>query len=195
MREALAAAHAAIGPFLGALHAYGEHASLERLARAVTTVAAIPTLLLLIVALVWPSELLSLVFGPRFAPAAPALRALLPGAALAALAGPGLAIIAETGHTRIALVIAVLGGLVTAGFGLALVGPFGLAGLAAATSVGLALASLLANAHLSARQDLIPAAYRRPEMVLASLVAFVEEVGRLFPARRGEDAAQSYYQG
>jgi len=94
------------------------------------------TLPLALPLLIWPEPVLTLLFGPAFAGAAPLLQWLVAANMLGILAGPSGAIITMAGRSRETLIFMVAGAALMLALALVLVPPFGITGLAMAYAAG-----------------------------------------------------------
>ncbi len=129
----LIAVSAIAAPTVGALHARGDRATLQRMVRAAARWMLLPSLVLAVGLVALAGPVLSL-WGPDYVEAAPALRILVVGQLVNAAVGPVGYLLSLTGHERRAAgVFATAAGLDLV-LCLLLVPPLGLVGAALATS-------------------------------------------------------------
>lgn len=137
----LLAVSAIAAPTIGALHARGDHAQLQRMVRTAARWMLLPSLALALGLVLFATPILRL-WGPDFTDAAPALRILVVGQLVNAAVGPVGYLLSLTGHERrVARVYAIAAGLDLV-LCLLLVPPFGAIGAAIATSVATILWNL-----------------------------------------------------
>ncbi|HVM21669.1 MAG TPA: flippase [Sphingomicrobium sp.] len=90
----------AVVPMFARLHAVGEHAQLQRLATLGARLQFTAVAMIVLPLMVGAEFLLSTLFGPTFAPAAPTLRILLIGQLITTAFGANGALLNMTGHER-----------------------------------------------------------------------------------------------
>jgi O-antigen/teichoic acid export membrane protein len=150
----LLAVSAIAAPTIGALHARGDRAAVERVARTAARWMLLPSLAIAAALVVFAGPILSL-WGPDFAGASTALRILVVGQLVNAAVGPVGYLLSLTGHERrVARVYAVAAALDVV-LCLVLVPPLGMTGAAIATSATTVLWNLwmfvLVQKHLGIR--------------------------------------------
>lgn len=130
-------------PLIAELHAQGKRAELERTVRSGATLAAIPSLAVLVVFMVFGSSVLGTVYGPFYGQGAAILAILSLGRlALVWTGSSGLALL-MTGHHRPMMYITVTSAVLSVGGGIVAAASFGAVGIAATTAGGAILQNLL----------------------------------------------------
>jgi O-antigen/teichoic acid export membrane protein len=130
-------------PLIAELHAQGRRRHLERVVRAGTTLAAIPSLVVLFVFVVFGSWVMGTVYGPFYRQGAVLLAILgLGRLALVWTGSSGVALL-MTGHHRVMMYLTVSTALATVSAGVVAAAQFGAIGIAITTAAGAILQNVI----------------------------------------------------
>ncbi len=133
---------AAVQPFIAELNVTGERARLQNALRGAATLAGLPTLVVLIVFIVFGADILGLVYGEHYSQASLILAILSGGQAVKVWTGTSGQVLSFTGHQRQLMTLTLITGVVGAGMMLAAVQLWGLVGVAIAASAARAVQNL-----------------------------------------------------
>ena len=154
--------YALIPPRIAELHARGERAAMGQLLRTAATLAAVPGLIALGVALVFGEQILHLVFGAEYVISYPILLMFGIGQLLNLWSGASGIALGMTGNERTLMWITIPSALLTFGAALALVQGSGAVGVAIAYSAGLSFQSLASVSALRVREGMWGQMYLLP---------------------------------
>lgn len=132
----------ALQPKIASLYASGHIGRLEEMIRKTATVIALPSMLLLAIILIFPRQILSILFGGAFAGGSVALLWLAGAQLINSLTGLCGTLLSMTGFERDSLRLGGMLLLLKIGFGIPLGIRYGIYGLAAASAVGTALQNI-----------------------------------------------------
>ncbi|MBA3690705.1 MAG: oligosaccharide flippase family protein [Actinobacteria bacterium] len=121
-------------PIVAELYAKGQREKLQASMRAVATLAGIPTLLILLVFLLFGRQVMGLLYSPFFGQAAPILAILSIARLVAVWTGSCGVVLMMTGHQRAMMYLTIGTGVVSVGAGILAAPAFGGIGVAVATS-------------------------------------------------------------
>jgi O-antigen/teichoic acid export membrane protein len=120
-------------PFISEMYSQGKAKELEKVIRAMSTIAAIPAVVVLMAFIFYSDSILSLVYGDYYTAASVPLMLMSAGQLINVLSGSGLITLMMTGHQRSAMNISIIfGGIIVVG-ALAVIRPYGVTGVAAVT--------------------------------------------------------------
>lgn len=139
----LTIANAVLPPIIGKLYARGDRAAMERVIRTTTTVAAVPSVVILTLFTVAGGPILTLAFGSYYRDAAVVLALLGLGQLTNVLVGTCGYVLIMTGHQRQLMWAAVVSGSVSIVGGLLTVSSYGAEGVAASMLAGMATQQIL----------------------------------------------------
>jgi len=128
-----------IPPMVAQLFAQNEMQSVERVLRLTTTVASIPSIVIVTLLGIWAAPVLSALFGEFYAGGATALLILLFAQLINSLSGSPGVLLSMSGHQSIVMRLALLSGLLGVGTSALLVPTFGGMGAASGVAVGMVL--------------------------------------------------------
>ncbi len=121
-------------PIVAELYAQGKKEKLQAAMRAVATLAGLPTLLILLVFLLFGREVMGVLYSPFFRQAAPILAILSIARLVAVWTGSCGVVLMMTGHQRAMMYLTVATGVVSVAAGIFAAPRFGGVGVAATTS-------------------------------------------------------------
>jgi O-antigen/teichoic acid export membrane protein len=130
-------------PLIAELHAQGRGRELERVLRAGATLAAIPSLLVLVSFILFGSVLMGEFYGPFYSQAASILAILSVGRLALVLTGSSGIALLMTGHHRAMMNLTILCGMTSAGAGILAAANFGPMGIATTTAGAAILQNVL----------------------------------------------------
>lgn len=130
-------------PIVAELHAQGKKQELERSARAVATLAGIPTFLILVVFLLFGKPILGVLYGDFYRQGASVLAVLSLARLVAVWTGSGGVALMMTGHQRAMMYLTVGTGILSMLGGIFAAAQFGSIGVAVATSSAQIVQNLL----------------------------------------------------
>jgi O-antigen/teichoic acid export membrane protein len=136
-------AAAVLPPVIGRLYVYEQRKKLERIMRMTASVAAVPSLIVLVAFVVAGRPILELAFGAYYGAGAGALALLSVGQILNVWVGACGNTLIMTGHQRDLMFSAIVSGTVTVVGSLVVVARWGVVGVAAATSLGMIVHQML----------------------------------------------------
>lgn len=132
-----------VPPLVAAMTETGETRRLERALRVTATLAGAPALAILLTFAVAGAPLLTLVYGPFYADAAPILTILSLGHLVNVWAGSCGIVLVQTGHQRVLLTTSAVAGAVLVVGAAAAARPFGTIGVAVAASLAQVVQNVL----------------------------------------------------
>lgn len=121
-------------PFISEMYSQGKVKELEKVIRAMSTIAAIPAVVVLVAFIFSADSILALVYGNYYRAAGVPLVLISIGQLINVLSGSGMITLMMTGHQRSAMNISIVFGLFIIIGALLVIGPYGVAGVAAVTS-------------------------------------------------------------
>lgn len=123
-------------PFIASKHALNELKSLEKLLRSAATIIGLPVAIVLLGLAVYGQQVLILIFGEQYGPAAPVLAILSVGLLARAVCGATDSALAMTGNQRVLMVITLICSVASVAAAVAVAGPFGPIAVALCASAG-----------------------------------------------------------
>ena len=120
-------------PFISELYSQGKVKELEKVIRAMSTIAAIPAVAVLVAFIFSADSILALVYGDYYRTASTPLVLISIGQLINVLSGSGMITLMMTGHQRSAMNISLVFGLCIIVGALLVIGPYGVSGVAAVT--------------------------------------------------------------
>ena len=121
-------------PIIAELYAQGRRAELERTLRAVSTLAGLPAFLMLVVFMLFGTDVMGLVYGPFYRQGALILTILSAGRVVAVICGSSGVTLMMTGHQRALMNLTILTGIASVLGGIVMAPRFGGVGVAASTA-------------------------------------------------------------
>lgn len=140
----LVVVNAVAPPLIAEMYAQGKRRELERILRAVATLAGAPAFLVFAAYILLGGPLLGLVFGDYYREGAFVLALLALGQLASVFTGACVFTLIMTGHQLMTMTITAACGVLVVLAGMLLVREYGIAGVAAATAAGQALQNILA---------------------------------------------------
>jgi O-antigen/teichoic acid export membrane protein len=131
-----------VSPLIAGMYAQGRRRELERILRAIATLAWIPAFLVLAGFALWGGTILGLVFGDYYREGATVLLLLSIGHLANVWVGACGVTLVMTGHQTAVMAITLASSLVMVIGGLAVVGSYGATGVAAAAATGVAICNI-----------------------------------------------------
>lgn len=128
--------------FINRLYSRNEIEKLERLLRGLATLAALPCVGVLAIACIWPTEILTTVYGPQYSGAASTVRMLIPGQLVFVLSGACGLVLMQIGMSRVNFRSSIASILVTGSFGFPVLLWFGIEWFALVVSAGICVRHL-----------------------------------------------------
>jgi O-antigen/teichoic acid export membrane protein len=174
--QVLAAALAS--PFMSELHSTGQSLKLERLIRGITSLVAIPSLVLATAYIVAPRLILAVVYRPEFVVGAAALQWAAAGSLVACISGLNSITMIMVGRQRELLRISILANLVFLALAPWMIHNWGITGAAAAGTLVFGPYNLIVTLVVKARvgvwtlASFSPAAYREALRIARSRGSF-----------------------
>lgn len=135
----LVIAYAVIPPMIAEMHAQHRTKTLERLLRGVSTVTGLPGFLVIGIYIVFPNEIMALVYGQYYEQGADVLAILAAGNIMVMLSGMASSALMMTGNQMLMMVITVASGILSVLLCLAFVMAYGNEGVAIAVAIGTTL--------------------------------------------------------
>jgi O-antigen/teichoic acid export membrane protein len=157
------------GPFIAELYARNDLQRLEQLIRGTATLVAGPTLCILAILLLFPSQTLAWTFNESFAGGATALQITSIGAAIASFAGPNGLTMIMIGRQRELLRVSLTASLVYLIAAPLLISSFGITGAATATAVVFGAYNIAITCLIKSRIGIWTVASVSPATISAAL--------------------------
>lgn len=118
-------------PFISEMYSQGKVKELEKVIRAMSTIAAIPAIVILVAFIFSADSILALIYGDYYRTAGVPLVLMSIGQLINVLSGSGMITLMMTGHQRSAMNISIVFGAFLIIGALLVIGPYGVTGVAA----------------------------------------------------------------